>query len=190
MQKRKVKKSQTSTPSSDPKPLSWETKSSDPKSLLVKWDDLPLFLRDNEFIHTHYRPASKSYLTSIHSLSYIHNQTGSIYTQLLFVSLLFLLGYHLLQTTLPTPDLEDVIVFGVFFCGLMTCLGLSFVFHTICNHSQPVQNFWLNLDFMGLLIASSGGFVPGVWYTFYCTPFYTKITLIIVSAVISEIVWS
>jgi adiponectin receptor len=184
MQKRKAKESQTSTPASDFKPLSWETKSPDQKSLLVKWEDLPLFLRDNEYIYTHYRPASNSYLTSIHSLSYIHNQTGSIYTQLLFFSLLFLLGYHLLQTTLPTPDLEDVIVFGVFFCGLMTCLGLSFVFHTICNHSQPVQNFWLNLDFMGLLIASSGGFVPGVWYMFYYTAFRTKITLIIVSSII------
>ncbi|KAE9382003.1 HlyIII-domain-containing protein [Stipitochalara longipes BDJ] len=179
MQKRKVHKAPSPSQASDKINLSNGPGAQIP--LLVNWDDLPLFLRDNEYIHTQYRPASNSYLTSIHSLSYIHNQSGNIYTQLLFVSLLLIFANYLLQNAIPTPDREDVIVFAIFFLGLMTCLSLSFVFHTICNHSQPIQNFWLNLDFMGLLIASSGGFVPGVWYMFYCTPFHTKITLIILN---------
>ena len=154
---------------------------------LVHWDDLPPFLQDNEFIHTSYRPASTSYLTSIRSLAYTHNQTGNIYTQLIFVLLLLTLAYHLLQITLPSPTSSDRVVFGIFFIGLITSLSLSFVFHTICNHSKSVQDFWLNLDFIGLLVASSCGFVPGVWYTFYCASSNLKLGLIIARLLLSGI---
>jgi adiponectin receptor len=95
---------------------------------------------------------------------------GNTYTQLLSLSLLLYLAYHLFQLSksfIPKSDIEDIVVFAVFFAGLGSCLAMSFIFHMICNHSKEALDFWLNLDFLGLLIASSGGFVPGVWYTFY-----------------------
>ena len=120
---------------------------------------------------------------------YIHNQTGNIYTQVLGVLVIGIIGRDLFRVTearFPAASQEDFIVFGCFLFSLITCLLLSFTFHTICNHSQEAQQFWLNLDFMGLLIAASGGFVPGIWYTFYCTPRKIKIFLIGVGFVLTS----
>jgi hypothetical protein len=54
---------------------------------LLHWDDLPYWQRDNQHIHTGYRPASSSFLASFHSWTYLHNETVNIYTKI--IKLLF-----------------------------------------------------------------------------------------------------
>jgi len=96
---------------------------------------------------------------------YIHNQTGDIYTQVLGVLIMGIIGRDLFRMTearFVAASQEDFIVSGCFLFSIIICLLLSFIFYTICNHSQEAQQLWLNLDFMGLLIAASGGFVPGI----------------------------
>ncbi|KAF4624144.1 hypothetical protein G7Y89_g14030 [Cudoniella acicularis] len=92
--------------------------------LLVTWDDLPPFLADNSYIRTHYRPSSHSYTSCLHSLTYLHNQTLNIYTQIFASLTLLSLSYLLFQGSklhIPPPTLDDVVVFGCFFFGTVTC---------------------------------------------------------------------
>ena len=44
------------------------------KDRLLKWDDLPARAKDNEYIHSGFRPSTNSYLDCF----YIHNETGNI----------------------------------------------------------------------------------------------------------------
>lgn len=136
MQKRKSQRTTShsgTSPSDHPKAIKHQ------EPLLVRWDDLPSFLRDNEYIHSGYQPQSNSYRKCIQGLRYLHNQTGNIYTQAFGVSILVSIGIFLhrsIDTRLPAASNEDVIVFGAFFFGLITSLTLSSIFHTITNHSQ------------------------------------------------------
>ena len=136
------------------------------------WDDLPTFLRDNEYIHSGYRPQFNSYRKCIESLKYIRNQTGNVFTQSMGISILPTVGFdplHGVELRFPAASQEGVVVFASFIICFIACLSLSFILHTVTNHSPEVQRCWPNLDFRGLLIAASGAFIPGIWYAFYCT---------------------
>lgn len=52
-------------------------------SLLLDWDDLPAWAKDNEYIHTGFRPLTGSYLDCFMGCFYVHNETANIYSHLL-----------------------------------------------------------------------------------------------------------
>ena len=58
------------------------TESKAEKKALLFWDDLPVWRRDNGFIHSGYRQNRPSYLHSFGSLFYLHNQSVNIWTHL------------------------------------------------------------------------------------------------------------
>lgn len=154
------------------------------QQLLVFWDDLPTWLRDNQYLHTGFRPASSSYIKSIASLSYIHNQTGNIYSHLLAgVGMLFAANFFVqyVQEHYPSASTQDLVVLGAFVSGMEICYFLSAAFHTFANHSDAVQTFWLQLDLLGIVAVMTGAFVPGLWYTFYCGSIRTRVNWIAVS---------
>lgn len=151
--------------------------------LLVSWDSLPSFLQDNEYIRSGYRPQSNSYRKCIVSLKYIHNQTGNIYTSGFGALAFFFSGkalFHNIESRFPAATQQDIIVFEIFFLGIISCLSMSFINHTCMNHSPEALETLMNFDFSGILFAAFGGFVPGLWYTFYCLSSQTKIWLIMV----------
>jgi adiponectin receptor len=130
-------------------------------SLLFNWDDFPHSLRDNEYIHTSYYLQSNSYLASISSLKYLHNQTGNIYTQIFSPPIILLSSLSLVYfpvSSFPTPDAEDIFVFDYFFTSLLAATGMSEVFHTIYNHSPQVLDKALSLDFFGVARCVKLGF--------------------------------
>jgi len=47
------------------------------EALTVLLHELPLWMQDNHFIVSGYRPQSFSFYKSFHSLTYLHNETGS-----------------------------------------------------------------------------------------------------------------
>jgi adiponectin receptor len=57
------------------------------KSILYGWDDLPEYLRDNEFIHTGYR-SETGLRGSLRSLFTLHNESGNVWTHLVGTALL------------------------------------------------------------------------------------------------------
>ncbi|PWY92494.1 hemolysin-III channel protein Izh2 [Aspergillus heteromorphus CBS 117.55] len=140
---------------------------------LLHWDDLPHWQRDNQHIHTGYRPASASLLVSLQSLTYLHNETVNIYTHLL-PSLLAVpaagLLYRALAPRYENATQADLVAFGCFFAGAAFCLGMSATYHTISNHSPVVARVGNAFDYVGIVGLIVGSFVPSVYFGFYCLP--------------------
>lgn len=147
------------------------TKTSTPTIRLKTWHELESWQQDNEFLHSGYRAASNSYRASLHSLSYIHNQTGNIFSHLLGAVLFlasFLFIYFELVPRYQTADLADIGIFASFFTGALGCFGCSAFFHTVGNHSHEVYQNWLLADLYGILGLICGTVYSGTYYGFYC----------------------
>lgn len=154
------------------------------KPLLIAWDDLPAWSKDNEFIHTGFRPISNSYWKSFQSCFYAHNEVGNIYTHLAatlwMIALPFML-YPYARDKYPTAGADDWIVFALFFLGGASCFALSTTYHVLSNHSHSVHDLCHQLDYLGIIIVTAGCFPPGMWYTFPCAARKTKMFWIGVS---------
>ena len=145
---------------------------------LLKWNDLPSWAKDNEYIHSHFRPSTHSYKDCLQSCFYLHNETGNIYTHfvaMLWMVLLPIVLYPYAREKYPDANGDDWMVFGLFFLGGAICFGLSTIYHVLCSHSQVVHDIYLRLDLLGISMVTAGCFPPGVWYTFPCAARETKI---------------
>ena len=151
---------------------------------LLSWEGLPAWVQDNEYIRTGFRPVSNSYLECFLSCFYIHNETANIYSHLFAAIRMIALAtyyYPWAKEHHPQANIDDWSVFGLYFLGGVTCYLLSTTYHTVSNHSHAVHEFYLKMDFLGILTVTAGCFPPGIWYTFPCAPRETKIFLIAVS---------
>ena len=151
---------------------SWGNRtSSEGKSTLAVWEDLPHWQQDNHHIHGSYRKVSGSYWKSFESLSYLHNETVNIYTHLLPAVTApagaFAL-YAFLQPRYTGASVTDLAVIGCFFMGVVVCLGMSATYHTISNHSPRANRIGNQLDYVGIVALITGSFVPSVYYGFWC----------------------
>ncbi|KAF9696931.1 hypothetical protein EKO04_004562 [Ascochyta lentis] len=176
--------SKASEPTKEPETEVEQKTTKAKQNLTHLWHELPPWQQDNHYITSGYRPASNSYLKSIHSLSYLHNETVNIYTHLL-AALLFLATSYLLYSELKprydTASKEDVYVFSCFFAGAVACLGISGAYHTIQNHSHVVAVWGNKLDYLGIVGLIWGSFVPVLYYAFLAEPglmrtYWTMIT--------------
>ncbi|KAH7021004.1 hemolysin-III related-domain-containing protein [Microdochium trichocladiopsis] len=154
----------------------------------LTWDELEPWQQDNHFIIRGYRAATNSYGRSLQSLAHIHNQTVNIWSHLLgavaFVAAAFLLHQQLRQALQ-----FDLVLFGVFFAGLLACLTLSSAFHTFGNHSEVIRQCFLLGDLAGIILLTMTSFYPGVYYGFYCEPaiarfYWAMITIFGIGALI------
>ncbi|KAI0136429.1 hemolysin-III related-domain-containing protein [Xylariales sp. AK1849] len=150
-----------------------EVESKIDNALIVLWDDLPTWRRDNHFIIRGYRTDSNSYLRSLSSLFYLHNESVNIWTHLLG-ALFFPLGavylYHVIAPRYASANSSDVLVFGCFFGGAVLCLGASATFHLLSNHSEGVAKWGNKLDYSGIVFLIVGSFVPALYYGLFCSP--------------------
>lgn len=143
------------------------------KKLLLLWDDLPAWRRDNAFIHSGYRQIRGSYLYSLKSLFYLHNESINIWSHLIgaFVALLSAAYvYYIVHPRYVSATTSDVLVFSCFFCGAFLCLGMSATFHTLVDHSQAVAKWGNKLDYTGIVALIVGSYVPTLYYGFFCRP--------------------
>lgn len=141
------------------------------KRILLSWNDIPEWYRDNEYIRHGYRPVSGSTRTSWASWLYMHNETLNIYTHLL--PAVFFLGceWYLLRylhSKYENMTSTEDFIFTFFLLTAAVCLGLSTTYHTLLNHSPHAEIFWLRLDFSGIVLLTTGDFVSGVYMAFYC----------------------
>lgn len=154
------------------------------KRVLLLFDDLPEWAKDNENIMSGWRSETESYLECLKSMGYIHNETGNIYTHLFAAIWMMILGswWSLYAgERYPAMDIDDGIVFFLFFLGGIICFLLSTIYHVLSNHSHTTHIFCLKLDFLGILIVTAGCLPPCIWYTFPCASSHTKFTWICVS---------
>ncbi|KAK3389517.1 hemolysin-III related-domain-containing protein [Podospora didyma] len=148
------------------------------EALLVLWDDLPAWRRDNVYIQRGYRQTSNSYWRSFVSLSYLHNETVNIWSHLLGAVAFTCGGAFLHSVVAPrygSASSADVLVFGCFFAGAYLCLGMSATYHTLQNHSPAVNKWGNKLDYTGIVFLIVGSYVPALYYGFVCKP--TQLTL-------------
>ena len=141
--------------------------------LLSRWDDLPSWQQDNEFIISGYRPVSGSFWKSLGSLKHVHNEVVNIYSHLLGAVLFATLPtyvYVRVRNRHATIQIGDIFGFAAFFFGLTLCLSLSASFHIISNHSEEVAAYWNQLDYLGIVILIWTSTIPSVYYGFSCNP--------------------
>lgn len=153
------------------------------KSILITYDDLPDWYRDNRFTRSGYRPASSSWLTCAQSLGHLHNETVNIYTHLIpAVCLLFgqVIVYNALAYAYPESSILDRVVFGCNLGAATVTMTLSAIYHTLMNHSS-LSKLMLRIDYVGILTLILGSFFSGIYVGFYCEPFlrYIYWTMII-----------
>jgi len=146
-----------------------------PKRVLFTFHQVEAWQRDNEYVCGRYRSISGSYMESLRSLFYLHNQTGNIYTHLIGAVVFFAYAFYvfdLINTRYSTADFYDVLVFGVFIGSAIICFSFSATFHIFGNHSSKVYHTWLLLDLYGIFVLIAGTVFSGTYYGFYCEPAY------------------
>ncbi|KAF1831077.1 HlyIII-domain-containing protein [Decorospora gaudefroyi] len=146
---------------------------SNPYGLLC-YDQLPEWRKDNPYIYTQYRPISHSYKACLKSLFYLHNQTGNIYSHLLFFFPVLALIIHNslalagVRTLSIQPRSDDVLAFSAFFAGAAMCMSFSTAYHTFMSHSEYVASRGKLLDFAGITCLIWGSMMPTLYYAFNC----------------------
>jgi adiponectin receptor len=143
------------------------------RAVLLLWDELPPWRRDNAYIHSGYRATSNSYLGSLASLGYLHNESVNIWTHLVGAVGFTLSGLLLHSLVAPRYDSAtgaDVVVFSCFFAGAFVCLAMSATFHTLSNHSPAVAMWGNKLDYTGIVFLILGSYVPALYYGLVCMP--------------------
>ncbi|KAI3329376.1 hemolysin-III channel protein Izh2 [Xylariaceae sp. AK1471] len=150
-------------------------------ALLLLWDELPSWRRDNAFILSGYRQASGSYIASFLSTFDVHNESVNIWTHaagsLVIVPLAVWYLYAELAPRYPSAGPADELVFACFLCGAALCLGTSATFHMLCNHSEAVAKWGNKLDYSGIVCLIVGSFVPALYYGLFCSPVLMSVYL-------------
>lgn len=153
-------------------------------SLLMLWDDLPAWRRDNAFILSGYRQSRGSYAHSLRSLFYLHNESVNIWSHLLGAAVALAGAAYVDRVVRPryaSASVADVAVFACFFGGAVVCLGMSATFHTLSNHSETVAKWGNKLDYTGIVALIVGSYVPALYYGFFCHPSLMRAYLSLVS---------
>ncbi|VDK86637.1 unnamed protein product [Litomosoides sigmodontis] len=151
---------------------------------------LPEWLQDNEYLRTGHRPPLPSFGSCFKSIFSLHTETGNIWTHM--YGCVAFIGAATWFLTRPSTlvQLEDKIVFGIYFVGAVACLGLSFAFHTVQCHSVEVGKLFSKLDYAGISMLIVGSFIPWIYYGFYCrlVPMIVYLTMISVLGIAAIIV--
>lgn len=154
-------------------------------ALLLLWDDLPAWRRDNAYILTGYRRSTASFVDCFSSLGYLHNETVNIYSHLLGAAA-FLSGaafcFAVVAPRYTSASSSDVLVFACFFGGAVLCLGMSATYHAVTSHSEGVARWGNKLDYTGIVFLIVGSYFPALYYGFFCAPELMTFYLGLVSA--------
>ncbi|CAB3409082.1 unnamed protein product [Caenorhabditis bovis] len=158
------------------------TKTYEARWKVLKYEHLPEWLQDNEFLRHGHRPPLPSFTECFKSIWSLHTETGNIWTHLIGCVAFFLLGCWFLTRPDNHIQFQEKVVFSFFFVGAVMCLGLSFAFHTLSCHSHAVGKFFCKLDYMGISMLIIGSFIPWIYYGFYCRrePKITYIGMVVV----------
>ena len=125
-----------------------------------------------KFIQYGYR-ANVGYLDSTKSICKIHNETGNIWSHLL--GFIFL-SYRLWQFSTGKFDdvfyssTETTVITSAAMISGMICLYLSTQYHTFCDIGPKEYHFFLQYDFLGIIIMIFGYAFAGIWLAFTWHP--------------------
>nr|CAB3220186.1 adiponectin receptor protein 1-like [Phallusia mammillata] len=137
---------------------------------VVSFLQLQDWQKDNEFLHHWHRPPMPCFKACFGSIFRLHTETGNIWTHLIgFILFIGICIYFLcLPATYFISELQEKVVFFLFFLGAVLCLCFSTLFHTMGCHSERVFKIFGKLDYSGIALMIMGSFVPWIYYSFYC----------------------
>ncbi|CAD5231035.1 unnamed protein product [Bursaphelenchus okinawaensis] len=138
---------------------------------LVSYDELPDWLKDNEYLLHNHRPPLNDIAQCIKSVGCFHTETMNIWSH--FVGALMFVAAMIVFLSAPiTQSLENKLIFLIFFAGIITCLLFSTLFHAIHCHSEKMFKTVIKLDYCGVILSMCTSFVPWTYYAFYCQRIY------------------
>ena len=127
------------------------------------------WMKDNQYILTHYRPMSNSFSKSFASLFAIHNETVNIWTHFLPATFICAMATYIAAgyygvisrnavfarwsaaVTYPSTSRGDVIMLLIFVLGSFVMFTASWTYHTVSNHSHVVAKSWNKFDYAGII---------------------------------------
>lgn len=135
---------------------------------VIHFSHLPQWLQDNDFLHFGHRPPLPT-SECFKSIIRIHTETGNIWTHLLGVVAFVGLASFFMSRPPTEIQLQEKLVFACFFAGAIVCMGLSFLYHTLCcNKDKKIGRLFAKFDYCGIAFLTVGSFVPWLYYSFYC----------------------
>ncbi|EDK43592.1 hypothetical protein LELG_01771 [Lodderomyces elongisporus NRRL YB-4239] len=142
---------------------------------LAFYHELDDWQQDNHYIKSGYVKGTSSYLDSIKSLGYLHNETVNIYSHLLPSSISFwaILYYINFQLTIYDNYLGiwEKLNFLQFGAACTFCMFMSSVFHCLKSHSHKVSRFGNQLDYFGIVILITCSLISIILFSYYNLPF-------------------
>ena len=142
-------------------------------------DDLPKWLRDNDYILTGHPMPTHSYKKSYRLWRCLHMETMNIWTHIFGSTAFIATGIGLMSyarnSTPFQPSVYDILAFGSSITSAAMCFGLSATFHTLRSHSYDVHHFWGKMDILGICVLAFGGGTSITYYAFYAQPTIQRI---------------
>ncbi|KVI11702.1 hypothetical protein Ccrd_009885 [Cynara cardunculus var. scolymus] len=145
---------------------------------LLRYEELPDYMKDNEYILNYYR-ANWSLKQALISLFLCHNETLNVWTA--FGSdhsstITHQLVSPYMNTTPFQTEATHWPLF-VFLGGSMFCFVSSSLCHLFSCHTQHLSCLLSQLDYVGIAVMIITSFFPPIYYTFQCTPLWQYIYL-------------
>ena len=135
---------------------------------LAHRDEIPKWLRDNDYILTGHPMPTHSYQKSYRLWRCLHMETMNIWTHILGSMAFIAIGIILFNyASAMNTDTYDMIAIGASILSAAICFGLSANFHTLRSHSYNVHHFWGKMDILGICVLAFGGGTSITYYAFY-----------------------
>lgn len=139
---------------------------------LYKFNEIPEWQRDNNYVISGYLGETRSVRTCLKSLFVLHNESVNIHTHLLPATV-FIASPFLLQKYFPiftTTTAIDYWVYAAFLAGFVGCLLLSSTFHCVKCHSYHVAVNFNKADYFGIILLISCSTISIVYYALIDQP--------------------
>lgn len=144
---------------------------------LLKITEVDGFYRSNPFILSGYRD-QLSWPNCLKSLLVLHNETINIWSHLLGFLFFVALFWRDILFLIPAKESGVEVSNGDFFVlvSLIICYQLTMVlssfYHTFSCHSPKVSENCLSLDLLGITMGLLATYLSGIYYAFWCLPFW------------------
>ncbi|KAF9514463.1 hypothetical protein BS47DRAFT_1316810 [Hydnum rufescens UP504] len=143
-------------------------------ALTLSWDELPEWMKDNEYIQRGYRKELRTIRGCISSVyGYFHNETVNIHSHLGGAALfcfLALVTHPYVLSVHRSVTWKDIMGMYVFIGAAVFCLLSSATYHCLTCHSRDVAKRCHALDYAGIVVLIVGSFFPTLHYGFFCDP--------------------
>lgn len=140
--------------------------------VIASKDQIPGWLRDNDYIVNGHPMPTYSYRRSFRLWRCLHMETMNIWTHFLgsagFVAAGLALYSHATSNPHLTLSTGDKFAFGVSIIAAAVCFGLSATFHTLRSHTYKIHHLWGKMDILGICFYALGGGTSATYYTWMC----------------------